>query len=317
VNKREFLGLLAGGAAGTVIGSRRLAVADDLPTIRVASLVSDTAGEPLYGEDTGIFTRAGLHIELSLFTNYGAVQSALVSKAVDVGVLDSMGFAVTASKNIPISIIAAGARYNTKAPTLLMCVAKASPLKRPQDLVGKTIAVGTLRGSADISTRSWLAQQHVDATSIKIIELPFAEMAPALERGTVDAATIAEPSLAAALHAGARPFGKIYDAIAPRYVQNLWATSNDYAQQNPELLKRFVASIYEVARWANAHHADSIQILTKYAKLDESVVREMTRTEYATSLDPKLIQPVIDAANAYGIISKPILASALIVPAFR
>ena len=317
MNKRAFLGLLGAGVAGTVVGSQRPAMADDLPTIRVASLVTDTAGEPLYGQDTGIFTRAGLRVDLSLFTNYGAVQSALVSKAADVGVLDSMAFAITASKNIPISIIAAGAWYNTKAPTLRMCVAKASPLRRPQDLAGKTIAVGTLRGSADISTRSWLAQQHVDATTIKIVELPFAEMGAALERGTVDAATIAEPSLAAALHGGARPFAKVYDAIAARYVQNLWAANNDYAKQNPELLRRFAASIYEVARWANAHHAESLPILIKYSKLDGAAIRDMTRTEYATSLDPKLIQPVIDTANAYGIIPKPIVASTLVAAPFR
>jgi NitT/TauT family transport system substrate-binding protein len=317
MNKREFIARLCGAAAGTLFFRARAALAQDLPAIRVAALVSDTAGEPIYGQDSGIFTRAGFHVELSLFTNYGAIQAALVSRAVDVGVLDSMGFAVTASHNIPISIIAAGAQYNTKAPTLLMCVAKNSPLRRPADLAGKTISVGTLRGSADISTRAWLAQQNVDTANIRIIELPFSEMDAALERGTVDAATIAEPSLAAALKAGARPFGKIYDAVAPQYVQNVWATSTEYALQNPELLKRFVASIYDVARWANAHHTESAAILTKYSKLDETTVREMTRTEFATSLDPKMLQPVIDTAGRYGVIPKPMLASSLIAPPFR
>jgi NitT/TauT family transport system substrate-binding protein len=317
VNKREFLGLIGSAIAGSLFSSSQPAGAQDLPTIRVATLVSDTAGEPLYGQDSGIFARAGFHVELTLLTNYGAIQTAVVSRAVDVGVLDSMGFAVTVSHNIPLSIIAAGAQYNTKAPTLLLCVAKNSPLRRPADLAGKTISVGTLRGSADISTRAWLEQQHVDATSVRIIELPFSEMSAALERGTVDAATIVEPSLAAALKAGTRPFGKIYDAVAPQFVQNVWATSTEYAQQNPELLKRFVTSVYDVARWANAHHAESAAILTKYSKLDEVTVREMTRTQFATSLDAKMLQPVIDTAAKYGVIPKAVLASTLIAPPFR
>jgi len=316
MNKRTFLRALGVSAAGTIaLGSR--AFGQDLTAIRIASLVSDTAGEPIYGQDSGIFTRAGFRVELSLFNNYGAIQTAVVSRAVDVGVLDSMGFAVTVSHNIPLSIIAAGAQYNTKAPTLLLCVAKNSPVRRASDLAGKTISVGTLRGSADISTRAWLERQHVDSASVRIIELPFSEMSAALDRGTVDAATIVEPALAAALKAGARPFAKIYDAVAPKYVQNVWATSDDYAQQNADVLKRFVASIYDVARWANAHHNESAAILTKYSKLDEATAREMTRTEFATSLDPKMLQPVIDTASKYGVIPKAVLASTLIAPAFR
>jgi NitT/TauT family transport system substrate-binding protein len=317
MNKRTFLGLLGGAAAAAPWAGKSLALAQDVPTVRAASLVSDTAGEAVYGQDSGIFTRTGFHVELTLFNNYGPVQAAVASRAVDVGVLDFMGFAVTASHNIPLSIIAAGAQYNTKAPTLLLCVAKNSPLRRPADLAGKTISVGTLRGSADITTRAWLEQQHVDSGSVRIIELPFSEMSSALERGTVDAATIVEPSLAAALKTSARPFAKIYDSVAPQFVQNVWVTSNEYAQQNPEVLKRFVASIYEVARWANAHHAESAAILTKYSKLDEATVREMTRTQFAVSLDPKMLQPVIDTASRYGVIPKAVAASTLIAPQFR
>src|ERR1700733_10455879 len=105
MNKRAFLGLLGGTAAGTLWFGKPLAVAQDMPTIRVASLVSDTAGEPLYGQDSGIFARAGFHVELTLFNNYGPVQAAVASRAVDVGVLDFMGFAVTASHNIPFRLL--------------------------------------------------------------------------------------------------------------------------------------------------------------------------------------------------------------------
>ena len=311
MNRKRAVALLSGGCASVAMAGPGTAFAADTAPIRLASLVSDTAGEPLYGQDSGIFSRAGITVELSLFTNFGAVQGALVSRAVDVGVLDSMGFAVTASRGIPLVAIAAGAVYNTNSPTLLMCVAKTSSLRNPKDLAGKTIAVSTLRGSADLSTRTWLTQQHVDATNIRIIELPFAEMGAALARGTVDAATIAEPSLSVALHAGARPVGKIYDAVAPQYIEQVWAASPDYVQQNPDLVKRFVGSIYEIARWANAHHIESGAILTKYAKLDEADVRNMTRAEYATALEAKLLQPVIDNAAKYGSFPRPVTAAEL------
>jgi ABC-type nitrate/sulfonate/bicarbonate transport system substrate-binding protein len=83
------------------------------------------------------------------------------------------------------------------------------------------------------------------------------------------------------------------------------------------MLKRLVASVYDVARWCNAHHAESASILMKYSKLPEATVSAMTRTEFATSLDPRTLQPVIDTAARYGVIPKAVPAVTLIAPAFR
>lgn len=317
MNKRKFLHLLSAGIGGAVLSVRTSAGSQEMPTIRVGTLISDTAAEPLYGQDTGIFSQARLHVELSFFTNYGALQSALAAHALDIGVLDTLEVAVAMSHNIPFTVIASASLQSSKAPTMVMCVAKNAALRLPRDLEGKTVGVPTLRSTAEASVRAWLATQGVDASKVRLVELPFSEMGAALERGTVDAATIAEPSLTAARLGGARPFGKIYDAVALQFYQNVWVTTTDYAQGNLELVKRFVAAIYKVAYWANTHHDESAAILTKYSKIDVATAHAMTRTQYGTSLDPKLLQPLVDVGHTYGFLPNPVAAATLIAAPFR
>jgi hypothetical protein len=66
-----------------------------------------------------------------------------------------------------------------------------------------------------------------------------------------------------------------------------------------------------VAVWANAHHAESAQILVRSAKLDPAIAAKMTRSTYGTSLDPALMQPVLDMFVHFGVLAKPMSAADL------
>lgn len=313
MNKRTFLGLATGAAGGAVMATHGAVRAQEAPVIRIGTLISDSAAEPLYGVDTGMFAQAGLKVEVQPFTNYGALQGALAGKAIDVGILDTLATAVGVSRGIPFTILAAVSTQTTNA-TMLLCVAKSSTFRSARELEGKTIAVASLGGAAEGVLRTYLAKQHVDQTQVKLIEIPLYEMAAALERGTVAAAEIFEPALTVALQAGIRPFGRVYDAVAPRFYPNVWVTTVDYARANAPLMNRLVATVYKIAAWANAHGTASGSILMKYSKLDPVVVAVMTRTQYSTSLDPKLLQPLIDVGTRFGMLTTPINGAKLIAP---
>jgi NitT/TauT family transport system substrate-binding protein len=317
LNKRAFLGLTAGAAGGALLAARAGVRAQDSATIRIGTLISDTAAEPLYGVDTNMFAQAGLKVDVQPFTNYGALQSAIAGKALDVGILDTLATAVGSSRGIPFAILAAASTQIAKNPTMLLCVAKTSTLRSGRELEGKTIAVASLGGSAEATLRAWLGREGVEQSKVALIEMPLPQMGPALERGTVAAAEIFEPALTVARLAGARPFGRVYDAVAPQFYPNVWVTTTEYAQANGPLMKRLVATVYKIAAWANAHQADSGAILMKYSKLDPAVVSAMTRTQYSTSLEPKLLQPLIDVGAKFGMLGSTINGATLVAPGFH
>jgi hypothetical protein len=59
------------------------------------------------------------------------------------------------------------------------------------------------------------------------------------------------------------------------------------------------ASVY-----ANTHQLQTAPTLAKYSGIELATVQHMGRAQFAPSLDPKDIQPVIDAAAKYKAIPK-------------
>jgi len=316
VKKRTFLGLAAGSAGAAVLAAHGGVGAQESAPIRIGTLISDSAAEPLYGADTGMFAQAGLTVAVQPFTNYGSLQGALAGKAIDVGILDTLATAVGVAHGIPFTILAPASTQTTNA-TMLLCVSKTSPLRSGRELEGKTIAVASLGGSAEVVLRTYLAKQGVDQAKVRLIEIPLYEMGAALDRGTVDAAEIFEPALTVAMRAGIRPLGRVYDAVGPRFYPNVWVTTLDYVRSNTPALKRLIATVYKIAAWANAHGTDSGAILMKYSKLDPTVVATMTRTQYSTSFEPKLLQPLLNVGVRFGMLPAPVDGATLVDPAFR
>jgi ABC-type nitrate/sulfonate/bicarbonate transport system substrate-binding protein len=75
-------------------------------------------------------------------------------------------------------------------------------------------------------------------------------------------------------------------------------------------VRAFDAAIRETARWANANHARSGEILAKYTKV--AVPPTMARVGYAEQSSPALMQPFIDAAAKYGVLHASFPASELL-----
>jgi NitT/TauT family transport system substrate-binding protein len=289
--------------------------AQTAPTIRYGGSTNDTAAEPYYAQALGFFQRAGLNVEITTLTNGAAIAQAIAGGALDVGGTNTIGLATAIAHNVPFALVAGGGVYSTDAPTTVMCVAKNAPFKTAKDLEGKTVGVPSLKDLTYAAAAGWIDQNGGNLNTIKFVEIAFPEAGAALERGTVAAAMIAEPSLSVALRGPARLFGKAFDAIAKQFMITATFANTDWIRKNPDLARRLAGAIYESARWANAkaNQARSGEIVAGIAKLDPSVVQSMTRATYSTSADPKLLQPPLDFAYKYKFIERPMTASELFV----
>src|ERR1019366_5044650 len=117
-------------------------------------------------------------------------------------------------------------------------VAKNSPFKSAQDLVGATIAVSTLNDFNQLGVAAWLEHNGVAPAKVKFVELRFPEMGAALQRGTVAAATISEPALSSALFANqTRIFADVYSVIAPEFANIIWFSTKPWLEKNPDTAK--------------------------------------------------------------------------------
>jgi NitT/TauT family transport system substrate-binding protein len=274
-----------------------------LTTVRVAGVQTDDITPLVYAIRTGMFARAGLDVQ-SMPTNSGAATAAAVaSGAYEIGKSSLLSLMNAHLRNLPLVVIAAGVVHETKNPFAKLVVAANSPYESGKDFDGKTIAVSALNDLSTVSVDTWLEKNGGDSHSVHFVELPVSAMLTAVVEHRVDAAFILYPPLAEALSSGkVRAVSVPYDAIAPFFVLSGWFTTTDYAAKHPDVIRTFVRVMYDAAKFANGHPAETAPMMSDLTKVPMSIYQTMPRVGAATSTNPKDWQPLIDAAAKYGVI---------------
>lgn len=283
------------------------------PLVRIATSAAETYAQAFYAQDLGLYQKAGLNVEVQALATGAAVSQAVAGGAVDVGVATTINLANAITRGVPFVAIAPSAMTTPKNPTGLLCVAKSSAYKMAKDFEGQTIAVPALKQTADLAVRVWITKGGADLAKVHIIEGPFAEMGPSLERGTYAGATISEPALSNALKSGrVRCIADVFGAIAPSYMFAAWFTTKEFAEKNPELVRKVAAALTEAGKWANAHHFESAAIVSKVNKVDVDTIRGGVRPLYAEEIRTSEIQPQLDAGLKFGFLTRPVTANELL-----
>jgi NitT/TauT family transport system substrate-binding protein len=290
------------------------AVADDA-TLNIGTIPIDPTAEVYYAQEEGFFKKAGLNVTITPFQSGGAIAAAVIGGAIDIGLADAVSMTSAHARGLPLTYLAPAGIYKKGAETYVIAVPDASPIKTAKDFAGKTIAVNGLKNINEIPTDAWIDNNGGDSKSVKFIELNYPAMLPALDSGAIDGAAIVEPFMTFAQAKGKYRLISLTDRnLAPAFAVAGWATTKAWAAAHPDLVKKFIAVMGDTARWANANHAASAQILATVSKMSPDVTSKMERAFYGERLDPALLQPVIDATAKYGVIPKAFPASEIIDP---
>jgi NitT/TauT family transport system substrate-binding protein len=314
-NRAAFLTSLGAGASAALIATATQLDAQTLPAILVASAPDEDAIAALWSVDTGAFRKAGLDVTVQRANSGAAIAAAVIGGAVDIGKSSSMGLVAAHAKGIPLVLIAPAAIYNGDAPNAGLVVAKNAPLKTAADLNGKTFSVTALGDIFAVAIQAWVDQNGGDAKTLKFVELPAAAMPDAIAAGRVDGGMLANPIFTASFTSGkCRVFAHSFDAIARHFIGAAFFCTADYAAKNHDIVATFRRVMAESATYVNAHHDESVPTIARFTGIEEPVIRTMPRLTLGTTLDPKLLQPLIDAAVRYGSIPHAFNASEMILP---
>ena len=297
VDRRGALAVL--GAAATLPVLRAPAAAQSDMTIRVAYIPFEASAQLFYAQESGLWTKAGLTVQLQPNPFGAAIAAAVASNAVDVGYATVMTLAAAHAKKIPFTIVAPANAFDAKLPPGGMLMAASKDVRKGSDLNGKIIGSPGLNTLGEYGVRAWVDAGGGDASTLKFVELPFSEMPAALQTGRIDAAFVAEPFLTQAKKVGAHTVGIEFDSIAPSFLVAGWFTTNDWAAKHARALALFAQSMHDATAWAKANPAKCPDILAKYLKVDAAEVATTPRTFFAPALDPEQVQTGIDLTAKY------------------
>ncbi|SDY53068.1 NitT/TauT family transport system substrate-binding protein [Micromonospora pattaloongensis] len=262
---------------------------------------------PIYlGKEKGFFATRGINLTMESGQGGAAIVPGVVSGQFQFGFSNVTSLMVAQSKGVPIKAVANGVASTGKTGADFggVVVKANSPIKNAKDLAGKKVAVNTQKNIGDTTVRESVRKAGGDPSGITFVEMPFAQMPAAVDKGQVDAAWVVEPSLSVAKDAGARVVAWNYVDAAPDLTVAVYFTSTKLAQENPDMVKKFSEAMAESLSYANAHPDEVRAVLKTYTDIDQVILDQMTLPMWPTDINRASIEQLAKLGQADGVFTK-------------
>jgi NitT/TauT family transport system substrate-binding protein len=309
IERRLAISML--GAA--VLATREGAVGQELDTLKAAGVPEESATPVLWAEQSGLFRTGGLTVDLESQRSGTVIAAGVAGGAYQVGKSSIIPLITAFAKGIPFVLVAPGGLYRSSKPHIAMIVAADSPIRTAADMNGKTLGVSALDDLYTLGIKQWMDKNGGDSSTLKIVELPLPAVTDAIVSGRIDAGGSATPALQAALDSGkVRVLSYMFDAIASEFMYTGWFSNRTYVASHLGIMRDFSRAERQAAAYVNEHPAQTVALLSKFTAIKPDIIAKMTRAQMGTTLDPKLIQPVVDVCVRYKVIPSPIDAAQMI-----
>ncbi|MFE9923378.1 ABC transporter substrate-binding protein [Streptomyces sp. NPDC005774] len=251
---------------------------------------------PLYlGEKKGFFSERGLKLSISSAQGGAAIVPGVASGQFEFGFSNTTSLLIAQSNSVPVKGVANGnASTGVQGEDFAAITVKGdSPIKSAKDLEGKKVAVNTLKNTMELGVRASVIKSGGDPDKVNFVEMAFDQMPAALDGGQIDAAMVVEPALATIKGQGGREIASPMVDIAPDLTISLYFTSTQYAQKNPEVVKKFQEATAESLAYADSHPDEVREIVTTYTKIPPAVLEQVTLPKWPTDPNRASIEQLV------------------------
>ncbi|WP_230194151.1 ABC transporter substrate-binding protein [Streptomyces coriariae] len=248
---------------------------------------------PVYlGMKQGFYEKHGLKLSITTAQGGAAIVPGVVSGQFQFGFSNMTSLMVAQSNNVPVQAVSNGiASTGVQGKDFgAITVKQGSPLKSAKDLEGKKVAINTLKNINETAVRESVRKAGGDPDRVKFVELAFDQMPAALDNGQIDAAMVVEPALATVKSQGGVEIASPLVDVAPNLTVAMYFTSTQYAQKNPDVVKKFQEATAESLAYADAHPDEVRRIVTTYTKIPTSVLAQVTLPKWPAEADRSSIE---------------------------
>jgi NitT/TauT family transport system substrate-binding protein len=264
--------------------------------------VADSA--PFYlALDRGFFRDEGLTVDVQLAANGGDTVTKLVGGSFDIGIASYPAFFAAQVKKVADLAIAVDA-YQSRPGHCILLTTGRSPIKSPEDVPGRKIAVSGRGTVSDLSLMAALKVRNLDYSKVQWVEASFPNMGGLLQTGSVDGMLAIEPFITKA----EKDFGAIqvldtFEGPTADFPQSGWGLLRKFAKDNPNTVAAFQRAMAKGTDLAQ-NRAEVEPLLVKYTKVDKDTAALVTISTYPKTLEPRRLQRPADLMAEFNVIPK-------------
>jgi ABC-type nitrate/sulfonate/bicarbonate transport system substrate-binding protein len=234
--------------------------------LRLANNISDGAH---LADELQIFEKHRIRIEWTGKQAHGpAAIVSLIAGQNDAAGSISTAMIIARTHGSKLKIVASSTLSTSEAPLFTYLVKDGSPITgKPEDFLGKKVVAAP-------TTITWyplvlyLQRAGLDYRKVEFVQLPSPlATEQALRQGSVDViagSEVAPPASKLLAEGGVHLVPGISD-YAVLGIEQIggWAMREEFIEQHPDAVRRFVAALAEAYRWGNAHPAEAQAILNR------------------------------------------------------
>jgi NitT/TauT family transport system substrate-binding protein len=293
-----------GGTTGATSGSAQPGGPVEKTKVKVGILpVVDVA--PLYQAiEKGYFKAEGLDVEAATVASGPAAVTGIISGELDIAFTTYPGaFAAQSKKAANLKIIADS--YAARPGHLMLVASPKGNFKKPEEAGGKKIAVTSTGSISDLGAMSVLKTKGVEVGKINWVQMKFPDMGPALDRGDIDGAVVAEPFVTTTEKSiGALPILDVSSGPTADISMSGWASVDKFTSANPNTVAAFQRGLNKGVTDVKNDRSKLEPMLVKYVKIDPATASLVHIADYPESLDPVRLQRVADLMLEFKVIQE-------------
>jgi NitT/TauT family transport system substrate-binding protein len=265
----KFL-IAAGVAALLAIGPARAQT-----KIQIGCTATSDCASAMVAVDEGIFKKHGLDAEMVLIGINSNIPAAILSNSIQIGSPTSTVFLQAADGGLDLVAVSGASIMNPASnANITAFVRNGITINSPKDFVGKKVGAPGLGAFLHVLFVKWLVEKGVDPKSVNFVEVTFPTMSDIIKSGGVDAVLTAEPFVTRMTNAGLGSVGARYAVDLARTEPIIfYATARDWAEKNPDTIKKFRAAIAEAAPIVNNDKEKTSASISKFTKQPIELVK--------------------------------------------
>jgi NitT/TauT family transport system substrate-binding protein len=270
---------------------------------------------PIYlGQEQGFFEEQGIELDLSAGQGGAAIVPGVASGSIDIGFGNNFSLVVAASSGLPLKVLASGVDSTGDAERDQFTIVTADPaITRPADLAGKRVATNTINSIGDSVVSASVRADGGDPETITFVELPFPNMAAAIQAGDVDAAWLVEPFVTLAEQQGVRVLTTpLNDFTDVRIEVSTYFTSTQFAAENADLVERFTTAMDRSLEYAQENPDAVRAILPTYLEITPELAEQVRLPEWNTDVSEETFEVFTDLAETEGLLDGDVDLDALL-----